>query len=125
MFTFLDVVVEFLIPPDHSHIPFVNQNTHFVFYTKHRCVTVKKFVCRGCLQGTIQHHDDTSALVKYGAVIRNQEHAAKAEAEKAEGLALQEKARRLRLKIVDEYLHLCCPRCATKFYDYTGCNALF
>ena len=44
---------------------------------------------------------------------------------KVAGLALEEKARRLRLVVVDKALYLCCPRCGEKAdaHDKDECNA--
>jgi len=46
-------------------------------------------------------------------------------AARAAGLALEEKARRLRLVVIDKALYLCCPRCGEKVdaHEKDECNA--
>ena len=45
-------------------------------------------------------------------------------AAKEAGQALATKVQRIRLVLVERHFYLACPRCAFKFDDYIGCNAL-
>lgn len=89
------------------------------------------------LETHLRDHLDVATAVKYGAALRYQlfdaaaarreleaELAAREEETRAADLALEEKACQIRKVIVDRHLYLRCPRCAFKFDDYEGCNAL-
>ena len=85
----------------------------------------------------LEPHLDVSTAIKYAAALRYQlfdAAKAKREAEAAlavreaearrADMALGERAQRVRLVLIERHLYLKCPRCAFKFDDYQGCNAL-
>ncbi len=80
---------------------------------------------------------DNSTTLKYAVALRFQlfdANTARAQAEaamaareaaaKEAGQVLATKVQRIRLVIVEKHFYLACPRCAFKFADYGGCNAL-
>jgi hypothetical protein len=81
------------------------------------------------------HLEKATTLKLYASTLRHFDGAREREAQKAElavkeaeakseEIPLEEKAQKLRMLIVDKHLYQRCPRCATRFDDYDGCNAL-
>lgn len=89
------------------------------------------------IETDLKDHLDVATAIKYGVAMRYQafdaaaakrkaaeEFVAREAAAQEAGLAMDEKLQRLRLAIIEQHFYLRCPRCAFKFVDFAGCNAV-